>query len=426
MNPTVTCAAGLRSRSTTTTTTRTTAAAVSSATSGHKMMRRRSSSSSSSLLFLLLLTMTAFPSLMVSAAENLYTLLGISRKATLKEIKKAYRAKSLEFHPDKNKAEGASAKFAEIARAYEVLSDEEKRQIYDRHGEEGLKNHEQHGGGGHHGGGFDDIFSQFFGGRGQQRRDQEQRTESVQVPLHLSLRQLFLGETLEVAYVRQVLCLQWEMCVKQAPDCQGPGIRVRRQQIAPGFVQQVQQHDERCVARGKMWKQGCRECPEKTVEEKIDLTVDIAPGMREGEAVSFEETTDEKPGFKAGDLHFVIYEEPHPVYHREGHDLYMTQEVPLVDALTGFSLSLERLDGETFTVNVDDVTDCDHVMRVPGKGMPHRGRPHRFGDLYITFEVEFPDELTNEQKKQIRRILGEENGDDRDDDAHGDDIKEEL
>lgn len=386
---------------------------------------RSSSSPSSSLIFLLLLLVVA-TTMMSAAAENLYTLLGISRKATLKEIKKAYRAKSLEFHPDKNKEEGASAKFAEIARAYEVLSDEEKRQIYDRHGEEGLKDHEQRGGGGgHHGGGFDDIFSQFFGGGGGHRgrgRDQEQRTESVQVPLHLSLRQLYLGETLEVAYVRQVLCLQWEMCVKQAPDCQGPGVRVRRQQIAPGFVQQVQQHDDRCVARGKMWKQGCRECPQKTVEEKIDLTVDISPGMRQGEAVSFEETADEKPGFKAGDLHFVIYEEPHAVYHREGHDLYMTQEVPLVDALTGFSLSLERLDGETFTVNVDDVTDCDHVMRVPGKGMPHRGRPNRFGDLYITFEVEFPDELTDEQKKRIRQILGE-NGDGGGGDEN---IKEEL
>ena len=110
--------------------------------------------------------------LSVVVTADYYKLLGVSRNASTKEIKKAYRQKSLEFHPDKNKEEGASEKFAEIARAYEVLSDENLKEIYDRHGEEGLKQHEQRGGGGGGGGGFDDIFSQFgfnFGGGGRRR-----------------------------------------------------------------------------------------------------------------------------------------------------------------------------------------------------------------------------------------------------------------
>jgi DnaJ-class molecular chaperone len=338
-------------------------------------------------------------------AVDYYKLLGVSRDATIKEIKKAYRQKSLEFHPDKNKEETAAEKFAEIARAYEVLSDEDKKNIYDRHGEEGLKQHEQQqGGGGGPGGGFDDIFSHFFGGGGRRRGDEEVRTASVTLPLQLTLEQLYKGETIEVEYERQVLCLNWEMCMKAAPECESAGVRVVRQQVAPGFVQQFQQRDPRCIARGKQWKADCKACPETTHPETISLTVEVPPGHRPKEKITFEGVTDELPGHTPGDLHFVIVEEPHDVYHRDRDDLYKTIEIPLVDALTGFSLTLHHLDDKEFTVNVVDVTECDHVLRVPGKGMPRRnGRG--FGDLYLTFEVDFPDSLTDEQKSEIRRIL---------------------
>jgi DnaJ-class molecular chaperone len=268
-------------------------------------------------------------------AEDFYKLLGISRDATHKEVKKAYRQKSLEFHPDKNKAEGAAEKFAEINRAYEVLSDEEKRKIYDTHGEEGLKQHESRSSGG--GGGGFDPFEEFFGfggfGGGRRQRDQEQTTPNVDIPLQLTLEQLYSGATFEVTYIREVLCLKWEMCMKVNQECQGPGIRVKRQQIAPGFVQQVQQHDDRCVARGKMWLSNCSDCPKKTEAEKIDLTIDVTKGMRNRESVTFEGVADEKPGYKAGDLNFIIMEQDHPEYRRDGDHLYKTMEIPLVDAL---------------------------------------------------------------------------------------------
>ena len=274
--------------------------------------------------------------LSVVVTADYYKLLGVSRNASTKEIKKAYRQKSLEFHPDKNKEEGASEKFAEIARAYEVLSDENLKEIYDRHGEEGLKQHEQRGGGGGGGGGFDDIFSQFgfnFGGGGRRRGDQEQRTPSVELPLELTLEQLYKGVSIDVEYVRQVLCLKWEMCMKPNQECQGPGVRVKRQQIAPGFVQQVQQRDDRCVAPGKMWLNNCSDCPHQTETEKIDLTIDVQKGMRPMEQITFEGVTDEKPGYKPGDLSFVIIEADHKDYHRDGDHLYKTMEIPLVDAL---------------------------------------------------------------------------------------------
>ena len=274
-------------------------------------------------------------------SEDFYKLLGVSRDAGKKDIKKAYRQKSLEFHPDKNKEEGAAEKFAEINRAYEGVSDEEKRKIYDRHGEEGLKQHEAREAGGGGGGGFD-PFEEFFGfggfGGRRQRQDQEQRTPNVDVPLQLTLEEMYSGATFEVTYIRQVLCLKWEMCMKTNQECQGPGIRVKRQQIAPGFVQQVQQHDDRCVARGKMWLNNCSECPNKTEAEKIDLTVDVTKGIRDRESITFEGVADEKPGYKPGDLNFVVMEAPHQEYHREGDHLYKTMEIPLVDALVSAGL----------------------------------------------------------------------------------------
>jgi len=342
--------------------------------------------------------------LSLTFAKDYYKILGIKRSATVKEIKKAYRTKSLQHHPDKG---GDAETFAEIARAYEVLSDEGTKEIYDMHGEEGLKQHEQGGGGG--GDPFEDIFSQFgfnFGGGGRRRRDEEQQTPSVDLPLYMSMEQLYKGEIIEVEYVREVLCLNWKECMKPAQECQGPGVRVKMQQLAPGFVQQVQQRDDRCVARGKMWRPNCKECPQgQTQTEKIDLTLDISKGMRPGERITFEGVADEKPGYSAGDLNFVIFESENDLFHRDGDQLYKTMEIPLVDALTGFKVELTHLDGHKFTVNVDGVTECDHVMRVPGKGMPRRsGRG--FGDLYLTFEVDFPDELRQDQKDAIKKILG--------------------
>lgn len=346
----------------------------------------------------------------VRAAEDFYKILGIQRSATPKEIKKAYRAQSLKFHPDKNKAEGASEKFAEIAYAYEVLTDEEKKEVYDRHGEDGLKQHEERGGRGGGHGGFDDIFSHFGfgGGGGGGRRQREQTTPNVDIPLRVSLKQLYLGDTIEVEYVRQVLCVNWQECTRNNQECQGPGIKVKMQQIAPGFVQQVQQRDDRCISRGKMWRSNCRECPNgQTQSEKIDLTIDIQKGAYPNEPINFEGVADEKPGITSGDLNFIITQMDHDYFHRDGDHLYVTMEIPLVDALTGFSHEFTHLDGHKFTINVDGVTECDHVMRAPGKGMPRRtGGRGGFGDLFVTFEVDFPDTLTDAQKKAIRQILG--------------------
>jgi len=122
--------------------------------------------------------------------------------------------------------------------------------------------------------------------------------------------------------------------MKNAKECQGPGVKVRMQQLAPGFVQQVQARDETCVSQGKRWLKNCRACPQgQTETEKIDLTLDIPKGSRPSEQIPFEGVADEKPGMLAGDLIFVIVEIGSTEFTREGDNLYKTIEIPLVDAL---------------------------------------------------------------------------------------------
>lgn len=276
-----------------------------------------------------------------------------------------------------------------------------------------MKQHEQGGGGGFNGGDpFGDIFEHMFNGFGGGRRgggQGEQRTPDVQMPLRLTLRQLYEGTTIDVEYVREVLCTKWEECTRTDNECQGPGIKIRRQQLAPGFVQQVQVQDPTCIARGKSWRNGCRACPKKTETEKIDIEVDINPGTRNGEEFVYEGVTDEKPGFMPGNLRFIVVEAGDARFSRDGDNLYTTVEIPLVDALTGFKRTLSHVDEQTFVITVDGVTECDHIMRVPGKGMPrHRGGG--FGDLYVKFDVDFPDELSNEKKNALRSILGRSDG----------------
>ena len=175
------------------------------------------------------------------AGKDYYKILGVSRSATSADIKKAYRKLSMKYHPDKNSAANAAAKFADISTAYTVLFDEEKRATYNRGGEEAVQMKEQrdnqpqtdpfsifeHFGFGGMGGG---------GGRGQE----EQRTPDVQIPVRVTLKQLYEGDQLEVSYVRQVSCPEASSCQKNNNECHGPGIKVKMQQLAPGFVQQVQ------------------------------------------------------------------------------------------------------------------------------------------------------------------------------------------
>ncbi len=342
----------------------------------------------------------------VSAGADYYKILDVPRTASAADIKRAYRKLSLKYHPDKNPSEDAAAKFAELSVAYEVLSDPEKRETYNRGGEEAVKLQEQRGNTPAH-----DPFSIFeafgFGGMGGRGRHQEARTPNVQVPLSVTLQQLYLGEVLDVKYARQVLCVEASSCQKDDRECSGPGVRMRVQQLAPGFMQQVQVHDANCVAQGKSWKSNCKACPKgMTEEEEIELTVDIKAGMIDGDTIKFDQIADEAPGHIAGDLIFVVQQQRHEYFTRQGDDLYISIEISLLDSLVGFRKTVKHLDGHDVQIEKDNVSYCSEVVVIKGEGMPKRGSKNASkGNLHVTLLINFPKQFSPEVKAKIRAAI---------------------
>lgn len=340
------------------------------------------------------------------AAKDYYKILNVAKTASAADIKRAYRKLSLKYHPDKNSSPDASQKFAEIAQAYDVLSDPEKREIYNRGGEEAVKQQEQRAN--QPAADPFNIFEHFgFGGFGGGRQHpEEQRTPNVEIPIRVTLKQLYLGELLDVEYTRQVVCVEASSCEKKNQDCQGPGVKLRVQQLAPGFVQQIQVSDPSCVARGKAWKSPCKACPKgMTEEEEIQLTVDIQPGMRDGDKIKFDQVADEAVGHTPGDLIFVIRQISDPSFIREGDDLRTTIVITLEESLVGFEKVINHVDGHRVKVSKEDISVCGDVVKIVGEGMPKHGSKNNRGDLYVDLSIEFPKKFTIQQKNLIRQAL---------------------
>lgn len=337
-------------------------------------------------LMLLLLALLSFY-VYISTGKSYYDILQLSKGATDDQIKRAYRKLALKYHPDKNPGEEANKKFAEINNAYEVLSDKEKRQIYDRYGEEGLKQHAARGGGGGGGVNINDIFGRFFEqGGGEEEEDRIVKGDDVIVDLDASLEDLYMGGTLKVWREKNIL--------KPAPGKRKCNCRneVYHRQIAPGMFQQ-------------MTEQVCEQCPNvKYVREGYHVTVDIEKGMQDGQEVVFYEDGEPVIDGEPGDLKFRIRTAPHDVFRREGNNLHTTVTITLVQALVGFEKNIKHLDEHLVDISSKGITNPKEVRKFKGEGMPLHFS-NKKGDLYVTFEVLFPSSLTETQKTQIKEAL---------------------
>ena len=193
---------------------------------------------------------------LVVAAEDYYSLLGVSKSASEKELKSAYRKLSKKFHPDKNPGdESAHAKFVEISEAYEALADKDTRKIYDQYGHEGLKQHQQ--GGGRQAHDPFDLFSRFFGGGGHFGGGGQRRGSDMEVRVSVPLRDFYNGASHEFSVEKQHICEECEGTgsedgtVDVCGQCGGRGIVVQKAQLAPGIFQQMQMHCDKCGGKGK-------------------------------------------------------------------------------------------------------------------------------------------------------------------------------
>lgn len=250
---------------------------------------------------------------------KLYETLEIEKGADAKEIKKAYRKLSRVHHPDKG---GDEHKFKEINAAYEILSDEDQRKLYDKHGLDGVS--DQNGGSGRGGGGGEDLFSMFFGGGGRSSQG-PRKGPSVNHPLKVSLEDLYNGKTVKLAVNRKVIVGD----VKECDACNGQGAVMEMRQIGPGMITQSQRPCSTCAGKGNN---------AKTKNERKVLEVHVDKGMKHNQKISFSQMADEQPNMEPGDINFIVQEKDHTLFKRKEADLLVTKDLSLNQALCGFSV----------------------------------------------------------------------------------------
>ncbi|KAF2218081.1 hypothetical protein CERZMDRAFT_64147 [Cercospora zeae-maydis SCOH1-5] len=338
-----------------------------------------------------------------------YDVLGVSPDADESKLKTAYRKGALKHHPDKNAHDpGAAEKFKEISHAYEVLSDPQKRQIYDQYGEEGL----EQGGGGAGGMAAEDLFAQFFGGGGGGfggmfgggMRDQGPKKARTIHHVHkVSLEDIYRGKVSKLALQKSVICSKCdgrggkEGAVKTCAGCNGQGMKTMMRQMGP-MIQRFQTVCPDCNGEGEQIreKDKCKQCNgKKTVIERKVLHVHVDRGVQSGTKIDFRGEGDQMPGVQPGDVQFEIEQKPHTRFQRKGDDLFYHAEIDLLTALAGGAIYIEHLDDRWLTVEIlpGEVIAPGEVKVIRGQGMPSY-RHHDYGNMYVQFDVKFPERLT--------------------------------
>ena len=345
-----------------------------------------------------------------------YERLGVEPGASDEEIKKAYRKRALKLHPDRNPGDPTAAeKFKELGEAYDVLSDPEKRKIYDEYGKKGLEE-----GGGAPPRDAQDIFDMFFGrgmfGGGGRRSGPRRGDDSVN-PMDVSLEDLYKGRTTKLAVTRNVICPKCDgtgsksgKAPVQCPSCHGTGVRVTRRQSGM-FIQQMQTMCPDCNGRGQTSDPNdrCEAClGKRVISERKVIEVVIEPGMRDGQKIVFEGESDQEPGVEPGDIIFILRTKPHDRFKRRGNDLVMHKEITLAEALTGVEFEFEHLDKRTVTAKSapHQIIRPDDIVSLPDMGMPIYRKPLTYGRMLVQFTVIFPTYQEIESSmEEIKKVL---------------------
>jgi DnaJ family protein A protein 2 len=338
----------------------------------------------------------------MSNGSDLYQRLGLDKKASAEEIKKAYRKLALQFHPDKNPSPDAKQKFQEISQAYEILSDPEKRERYDRFGLDGMN--EQHlraedifkqffsgfsGGFSGFGGGFPGFPGSFGGSFGFPPEERKTR-----LPVYCTLAELFSGIEKEVSYSRNRNCgscsgsglKNGKENESRCSECSGKGFKIQRHQVGPNMFQQMQVPCSKCGGKGRFIPTGseCPTCSGKGKEvEKEKTTLHLKPRTMPGSIIDRDDILFEICLNSGSEKGFEL---------AGNGDLHLEMKISLYQALTGFSTTIEHLDGRKLGIKIDDVITPSTGYAIVDEGFQHPRR-REVGDLILTFEIEYPQNL---------------------------------
>ncbi|KAG1747085.1 uncharacterized protein EDB91DRAFT_1245535 [Suillus paluster] len=359
----------------------------------------------------------------VPVDTELYDLLGVPPSASEDEIKKAYRKKAKEHHPDKNPNDPQAAqKFQEMAAAYEILSDPESRALYDENGMAGL------GPGSRGPGGMADaadLFAQFFGGGatffdvggGGPRRNKGQDTE---VPYNVTLEDLYNGKSVKMNMEREVICntcqgsgARGNAKPKECVNCEGKGWSFIQTQISASTYGTARTKCAECNGQGSKLKEKdrCKKCKgEKTVQEKTRQEIFIEKGMPDGHRIVLAGAGDQQPGIPTGDVIFKLKTTHHESFERSGSNLLTHVKITLSEALLGFSrILIKHLDGRGIRVSSPPgrIIQPGDSIKLGGEGMPTHKHPDQKGDLFIVLDIEMPDAqwLQSVDKPALERLL---------------------
>ena len=352
--------------------------------------------------------------------RDYYEVLGVAKNATKDEIKKAYRKLAIKYHPDKNPGDKeAEEKFKEAAEAYDVLSDDTKRQRYDQFGHAGV--------GGAAGGGFsdvNDIFTHFgdifgdlfgggasFGGFGGGSRGRAVRKGSnLRVRVKLNLSEIVSGTEKKIKIKKKVTCTACNGSgaatsndVQSCPDCKGSGYVIR---MVNGIFGRMQQQSPcpRCGGEGKIITHKCPHCSgEGVVDAEETVTVQIPAGVADGMQLNVPgKGNAPRHGGVNGDLYVLIAEEEHPQLERDGNDLIYTLDISFPDAVLGANVEIPTVEGNV-KIHIDEGTQSGKILRLRGKGVPDVNGYGR-GDLLVNVQVYVPKNVTKDEKKILEKL----------------------
>lgn len=361
------------------------------------------------------------------AKRDYYDVLGVEKTVDEKELKKAYRKKAMEYHPDRNPdSKEAEEKFKEVNEAYEVLSDADKRAAYDKYGhaafEQGGMGAGGAGGFGGFGGfesggfgGFEDIFGDIFGsafggGSSRQRRNAPQKGEDIRYRMNISFEEAAFGTEKEITITREDECSVCHGTGAKAgtgsttcPTCHGAG-QVNRQVRTPFGTMMSTTTCPECGGSGEVIEEKCDKCHgRKTESKRVNKKVRIPAGVDDGATIRMSnEGHQGSRGGPKGDVYITINVSPHKQFRREGYNVWLDIPISFVDATLGAEIKVPTLDGEV-KYKIPEGTQTGTVFRMRGKGITYLNSDKR-GDHLIKVNIQTPKKLNAAQKAALREF----------------------